>query len=457
MALHLPKGRAAQFLKRVSIVSGMTLVSRATGFLRDIVIANILGAGALADAFFVALRLPNHFRAIFAEGAFNAAFVPTYAATLATDGFADAQRAAGRIIGALTVVQLALLVVAEAYTTEILTWLTPEFGVGTTLGPTAATLTRITFPYLAAVTLVTAIGAVLNAHQRFAAVAVAPVLFNIGIIAGLAAAPLFPTPAHAAAVGVVIAGLAEVVLVATAATKAGVLPAFQWPRLDPAVMTFLRRLGPAVIGSGASQIAMFADTILAAALPIGAVSALYYADRLYQLPVGVIAVALGTVLLPELSERIAKGDFAGARRARRRALIISFVVTAPFVVAFSGFGDQLIQLVFAHGAFQKEAVGRAGDTLQAYGLGLLAVVMLRPVVASFHACGDTRTPMLVALWVLGVNIALKIWLTGWIDVQGLALATSAAAWSNLLILSFIQWRSDRKSKDDSASTQDAAD
>ncbi|KPL55273.1 hypothetical protein ABB55_26065 [Prosthecomicrobium hirschii] len=439
----LIKGRGGAFLRRVSVVSGMTLVSRATGFLRDIVIANLLGAGALADAFFIALRLPNHFRAIFAEGAFNAAFVPTYAGTLARDGLEAAQAAAGRIVSALMLVQIVLLLVAEIWTRGLLEWVTPEFGKGELADLTVA-LTRVTFPYLAAVTLVTAIGAVLNAHQRFAAVAAAPVLFNLGIMAGLAVGAPFGSPAYGAAWGVAAAGLAEVVLVVFAARRAGILPAARRPTLDPAVRTFLVRLGPALIGSGAAQIAMFADTILAAALPAGAVSALYYADRLYQLPVGVIAVALGTVLLPELSERFARGDLAGAQSARRRALLASVVVTAPFVVAFSVYGDSLIRIVFAHGAFRPEAVDRAGDTLQAYGLGLMAVVMLRPVVAGFQARGDTRTPMLVGLGVLVVNVGLKIALTGMIDVQGLALATSAAAWSNLIILMALSRRIERR-------------
>lgn len=443
MAAGPPGGLAAVFLKRLGVVSGLTLVSRATGFLRDVAIANLIGAGALADAFFVALRLPNHFRAIFAEGAFNAAFVPTYAGTLATAGFSEAQAAAGRIVTALMILQLALLAGAEIFTRDLIGLVAPGFDGGG-LADLTVTLTRITFPYLAAVTLVTAIGAVLNAHERFAAVAAAPILFNVGIVAGLFAAPLLPSPAHGAALGVAAAGLAEVVLVVAAARRAGVLPPVRMPAADPAVKTFLVRLGPALIGSGAAQIAMFADTILAAALPTGAVSALYYADRLYQLPVGVIAVALGTVLLPDLSERYARGDVAGARAARRRALIVSFVVTLPFVIAFTVFGETLIRIVFAHGAFKAEAVGRAGDTLQAYGLGLMAVVMLRPVVAGFQARGDTRTPMLVALGVLVVNIGLKVALTGRIDVQGLALATSAAAWINLLVLLWITVRMERK-------------
>jgi putative peptidoglycan lipid II flippase len=422
------------FARRLGVVSGLTLVSRLTGFLRDIALAAVLGNGALADAFFVALRLPNHFRAIFAEGAFNAAFVPTYAATLATDGEAAGRHYAGRVLTALLVVQLVVLAAAEILMQPFIDLMAPNYGTGTEYGPLALTLTRITFPYLACVTLVTLVGGVLNAHQRFAAAAFAPVLFNLGTIAGLAAAGLFPSASHAAAAGVTASGVAQIVLIAWSAGRAGVLPRLEAFRLDRPVLTFLRRLGPALIGSGVNQIAIFADTILAAALPAGALSALYYADRLYQLPVGVLAVALGTVLLPELSDRYARGDLVGARRARRRAILFGFAVTVPFVIAFAGFAEPLIRLVFGHGAFRIAEAPRAALTLSAYAVGLPAVVALRPLVAGFQAQGDTRTPMLVGVVVVAANVAAKIGLTGVLDVGGLALGTSLAAWANFTAL-----------------------
>lgn len=434
-----PSGGAAVFLKRVGTVSGFTMLSRLTGFLRDVVLAWVIGAGPLADAFFIALRIPNHFRALFAEGAFNASFVPTYAGVLETRGRDEALGFAARVLGALVAVQVVILVAAEIWARGLLEFLTPGFAGAGELGDLTVMLTRITFPYLLFVTLVTVWGAVLNAHHRYAAAAGAPVLFNLAIIACVAATLLVPArsphlPPTGAAIGVALAGVAELILLVWAARSAGLVLAPVRPRLDDEVKTFLKRLGPATIGSGAAQIAMFVDTILAAALPIGAVSAMYYADRLYQLPIGVIAIAIGTVLLPELSRRFAAKDEVGARRAQRRAVLWSIALTAPFVVAFLAVPDRLVGIAFARGAFDEAAVARSAATLQAYAVGLMAIVLLRSVVPGFHARGDTRTPMWVAFAGIAVNVALKFWLTGSFDVAGLALATSAGAWVNLLLL-----------------------
>lgn len=434
-----PSGGAAVFLKRVGTVSGFTMLSRVTGFLRDVVLAWVIGAGPLADAFFIALRIPNHFRALFAEGAFNASFVPTYAGTLETNGRDAALGFAARVLGALVAVQVVILVAAEIWTRGLLELITPGFAGAGELGDLTVMLTRITFPYLLFVTLVTVYGAVLNAHHRYAAAAGAPVLFNIAIVACVAATLLVPgrTPdlaPTAAAIGVALAGVAELVLLIWALRPAGLSLTPARPLLDEGMKTFLKRLGPATIGSGASQIAMFVDTILAAALPVGAVSAMYYADRLYQLPIGVIAIAVGTVLLPELSRRFAAKDEVGARRAQRRAILWSTVLTAPFVLAFLVIPGWLVEIAFARGAFDAVAVARSAATLQAYAVGLLAIVLLRSVVPGFHARGDTRTPMWVAFAGIAVNVALKFALTGPFDVAGLAFATSAGAWVNLLLL-----------------------
>ncbi|MBV5266749.1 murein biosynthesis integral membrane protein MurJ [Pinisolibacter aquiterrae] len=440
-----PTGSAAKFLARVGTVSGFTMLSRATGFVRDVVLAWLIGAGPIADAFFIALRIPNHFRALFAEGAFNAAFVPTYAGTLERDGAEKALEFAARVLGALLAVQVVILISAELWARGLLVLITPGFEKDPVLGDLTVTLTRITFPYLLCVTLVTVYGAVLNAHHRYAAAAGAPILFNVAIVGGvLAAAPLAATwsnaPVHGAAIGVAIAGVAELILLVWALRPAGLSLVPARPVLDDGVKTFLKRLGPATVGSGAAQIAMFVDTILAAALPHGAVSAMYYADRLYQLPIGVIAIAIGTVLLPELSRRFAAGDDVGARRAQKRAVFWSVVLTAPFVVVFLAVPDLLVKLAFARGAFDEAAAMRAAATLRAYGVGLLAIVLLRSVVPGFHARGDTRTPMWVAFVGIGVNVALKFWLSDQYDVSGLALATSAGAWVNLIALVIIDRR-----------------
>ncbi len=434
-----PSGGAAVFLKRVGTVSGFTMVSRATGFLRDVVLAWVIGAGPLADAFFVALRIPNHFRALFAEGAFNASFVPTYAGTLETRGREAALGFAARVLGALVAVQIVLLVAAEVWTEGLVGLIAPGFSRDPALLDLTVRLTRITFPYLLLVTVVTVYGAVLNAHHRYAAAAGAPVLFNVAIIGCVGLALLAPSgrpeiAPYAAAIGVALAGVAELGLLVWAMRPAGLRLVPERPRLDPETRTFLRRLGPATIGSGASQIAMFVDTILAASLPVGAVSAMYYADRLYQLPIGVIAIAIGTVLLPELSRRFAADDAVGARRAQRRAVVWSIVLTAPFVLAFLIVPDWLVRIAFARGAFDLVAVARAAATLQAYAVGLLAIVLLRSVVPGYHARGDTKTPMWIAFVGIAVNVALKFVLTDHFDVAGLAFATSAGAWVNLLLL-----------------------
>src|SRR5215203_3999097 len=303
-----PRRDRDRMLKQILSVGGWTLVSRITGFVRDVVIAAVMGIGPVADAFLVALRLPNHFRAIFGEGAFNSAFVPAYAAARETNGAAAATLFADRIFTLMLIVQLALLAAALAGMPFVVRALAPGFSEDPQKFALAVTLTRITFPYLLFVTLVTLLSGLLNAHERFAATAAAPVLLNVAIIAALALAFLFPTAGHAAAWGVAAAGVLEFLLLWLAVRRAGIAPGLERPRRDADMGAFFRTLGPAVIGSAGVQIAMFADTIIASFLPTGAVSSLYYADRLYQLPLGVIGIAAGTVLLPEMSRRIAAGD-----------------------------------------------------------------------------------------------------------------------------------------------------
>ncbi|MFL5220581.1 MAG: murein biosynthesis integral membrane protein MurJ, partial [Microvirga sp.] len=317
-------------LKQILSVGGWTLVSRITGFVRDVVIAAVMGIGPVADAFVVALRLPNHFRAIFGEGAFNSAFVPAYAAARETNGSAAAKLLADRIFTLMLIVQLALLAAALIGMPFVVRALAPGFSEDPQKFALAVTLTRITFPYLLFVTLVTLLSGLLNAHERFAAAAAAPILLNLSLIAALSVAFLFPTAGHAAAWGVAAAGVLEFLLVWADARRNALGPVFARPRLDEAMRRFFKTLGPAVVGSAGVQLAMFADTIIASLLPTGAVSSLYYADRLYQLPVGVIGIAAGTVLLPQMSRRLAAGDVAGAHGAQNRALGFTIALAAPF-------------------------------------------------------------------------------------------------------------------------------
>jgi putative peptidoglycan lipid II flippase len=420
-------------LGRIFTVGGYTLLSRLTGFARDIMLAAILGAGPVADAFFVALRLPNHFRAIFAEGAFNAAFVPAYA-HLYGESEPSAKLFADRIFTVLFGAQIVLLAVAWLFMPQVIAILAPGFSDDPARGELAIALTRITFPYLLLVTLVTLYGGMLNVMHRFASAAAAPIFLNLSMMATLALAAFFPGAGYAAAWGVLIAGFLEFFLLAGDAARSGVLPRFAPFKLDDDVRAFFRALGPATVGSMGTQVALFADTIIATFLPAGALSALYYADRLNQLPIGVIGIAIGTVLLPEMSRRLTSGDLDGAMASQRRAFDFTLLFSVPFVAAFLTVPDVITRAMFARGAFSKADAAAAGATLAAYAIGLIPFVLIRSAVATFYARKDTATPVKAALIGVAVNVALKIALVGALAQVGLALATAVGAWINLLLV-----------------------
>ena len=424
-------------LGRIFTVGGYTLLSRLTGFARDIMLAAILGAGPAADAFFVALRLPNHFRAIFAEGAFNAAFVPAYAHVSGEEGEKAASLFANRIFTLLFVSQAILLVAAWLFMPQAMSLLAPGFTDDAEQRKLAIELTRITFPYLLLITLVTLYGGILNVMQRFASAAAASILLNISMMATLAVAVWFPTPGHAAAWGVLISGFLQYFLLAGDLGTHGGLPRFAPIRFDEDVRAFFRALGPATIGSMGTQVALFADTIIATFLPAGALSALYYADRLNQLPIGVIGIAVGTVLLPEMSRRLTAEDHEGAHLAQRRAFDFTLLLSVPFVTAFLVVPDQIMRAMFARGAFTKGDAAAAAATLAAYAIGLIPFVLIRSAVATFYARRDTATPVKAALIGVAVNVALKVALVGPLAQVGLAFATAMGAWINLsLVIAF---------------------
>jgi putative peptidoglycan lipid II flippase len=426
-------------LGRIFTVGGYTLLSRLTGFARDIMLAAILGAGPMADAFFVALRLPNHFRAIFAEGAFNAAFVPAYA-HLHGQSETSAKIFANRIFTLLFSAQVVLLVVAWLFMPQVIALLAPGFAQDPERGQLAIELTRITFPYLLLITLVTLYGGMLNVMQRFASAAAAPIFLNLSMMATLALAAFFPGAGYAAAWGVLIAGVLEFFLLAGDAWRSGILPRFAPFKLDEDVRAFFRALGPATIGSMGTQVALFADTIIATFLAAGALSALYYADRLNQLPIGVIGIAVGTVLLPEMSRRLAANDHAGAGASQRKAFDFTLLLSVPFVAAFITVPDIIMRAMFARGAFTKADAAAAGATLAAYAYGLIPFVLIRSAVATFYARKDTATPVKAALTGVAVNVALKVLLVGSLAQIGLALATAVGAWVNLLLVIFFAVR-----------------
>jgi len=421
-------------------VSGFTLLSRVTGFLRDIMLSGLVGAGALGDALSVALRLPNHFRAIFGEGAFNAAYVPTYLRVLEQDGEARARNFANQIFTLLLISQLVILALGWLFMPAFVHLLAPGFSADPDKFALAVTLTRITFPYLFCVTLVTMHTATLNAHGVFAVGAFAPVLLNVVTMGFLALSYLFPNAAYAAATGVTVSGVAQLVLLAVSARRHGVLEKIAKPGWGADVRDFFRRFGPAVIGSSGLQIAMFADTIIGSLLATGGLSSLYYAERLYQLPIGLVGVAAGTVLLPEMSRCFAREDWEGAFTAQNRTLALSVALTAPFVVAFMVIPEVIVRALFEHGRFHIEDSLATAAVLRAYGAGLLAMVAVNALRSGFQAMGDTKTPMLISLGALGVNLLLKIALYQPLGAVGIAVATSVNAWINVALLVILALR-----------------
>src|ERR1700760_1015162 len=421
-------------LGRIFTVGGYTLLSRLTGLARGIILGAVSGAGPVADAFYGAWRLPNNFRAIFAEGAFNTAFIPAYAHVHGKGGEGSARAFAGHIFTLLFLSQVILLVVAWLFMPQVISLLAPGFKDDSEQRRLAIELTRITFPYLLLITLVTLYGGMLNVMHRYASASAASIFLNISMMATLAVAAWFPSVGHAAAWGILISGFLQYFLLAGDLARHGGLPRFAPLKLDEDVRAFFRAIGPATLGSMGTQVAIFADPIIATFLAAGALWAPDSAEWLYQLPIGVIGIGIGTVLLPEMSRRIAAGDDAGAMAAQRRAFQFTLLASVPFVAAFIAVPDVIMRAVFVRGAFTKADAAAAGATLAAYAVGLIPFVLIRSAVAAFYARKDTATPVKASLTGLTVNMGLKLLLMGSLAQVGLALATAVGAWVNLLLV-----------------------
>ena len=437
--------RCSALIGRLLSVGGFTALSRLAGFIRDVLMAAVLGAGPVSDAFMVAFRLPNNFRAIFAEGAFNAAFLPRYTAAATKTGTAPtsaATRFADDVFAWQLFVQLVLLILALIFMREIVAVLAPGFAGNPDQMRLAVVLSRITFPYLLCITVVTQLSAMLNAMEKFRAAAASPILLNLAMIGTLLSASLFPSAAYAAAYGVLIAGIFQLLFIVWAGARSGLHLRLRFPRWRPEVKNFLVALGNATVGAGSVQIGLFIDTLIASFLPSGDLTALYYADRINQLPMGIIGIALGTVLLPEMSARLAANDEKAASIAQNRAVILGMLLTLPCIAAFFIIPETLMRALFARGAFNFSAADTSATALVAYGIGLPAFVLMRCVVPSFYARGDTATPVRATLVSVAANIAMKIalvWGLGF-GVMGLALGTSFAAWVNFAMLAFLARR-----------------
>ena len=421
--------------RKLLSVGGFTLLSRVMGFLRSIVAAAILGDGVLSDAFYVALRLPNSFRNIFAEGAFNAAFVPRYAALRATKGESAAADFANRIFSWQMAAQIVLLLAALLGMPWVVRAMAGGFSVPGE-AELATALSRITFPYLLLTVVAVQLSAMLNARERFWAAAAWPVFLNLGIIGALLAVRWFPNAGFAAAYGVLAAGVLQLGFIVWAAAQEHVRLKPGRPRWGAQEKDFLKALGAGALGSAGAQIGLFVDTLIASFLPVGVLTAITYADNINQLPLGTIAIALATVLLPEMSARLARGDVAGAQGAQNDAAALALFLTLPFMAAFLLVPQTIMRGVFAHGAFSIAAADSSAAALAAYGLGLPAFVLTRVLAATFFARHDTATPVRGTLLAVAVNIAMKfafVWGLH-LGAVGVALGTSLGGWTNVTIL-----------------------
>jgi putative peptidoglycan lipid II flippase len=421
--------------RAAATVGFYTLLSRICGFARDILSAAILGAGPVADAFFVALRLPNLFRSLFAEGAFNAAFVPAFAGTVAERGAGEARRFAEDALAMLLAALLGFLLLAEIFMPAAMHVMAPGFAEIPGKFALAVELTRITFPYLLFIALVALEAGILNSLDRFAAVAATPILLNLFLIGALLALRHWQsTDGRVLAWAVCAAGLAQFLWLMLACARVGVTLRLPRPRLTPAVRQTLKIMMPSVLGAGVTQLNLLISTALASLLPTGSVAYLYYADRLNQLPLGVVGIAIGTAILPSLSRQIRLGDLSGALATQNRGLELALFLTLPASLALILLSSPILAALFERGAFGATATAATAAALSAYAFGLPAFVLIRVLAPGFFARRDTKTPVCVAIAALLVNLALTLVLMRVLAHIGIALATSAAGWVNALSL-----------------------
>ncbi len=418
--------------RNIFSVGGWTIVSRLTGFLRDMGLAALLGGGALNDAYVAAIKLPNQFRQIFGEGSFNAAYLPTYTSVLERKGMDEAGHFASQVFTLLLLSQVALLGLVYLDMPLLVRLTSPGFLSEPNKFAHAVEMSRIMFPYIAFIAVFALHQGTLNANNSWSIPASAPAAANVCMIGFLAFAASFPklSPgvASMASWGFLASGATQLAIAMLDARRRGLLERLTWPRWTPEVRQFFIMLGPAIGISASYQIGALADQIVGSLLPTGGLSAISYADRLYQLPGGVIVIATGSVLLKEMSSLIARGDEAGALHAQSRAASLTIALGAPFVVVFLLIPDLIISAAFEHGAFKAKATHQAASVLAAYSLGMPALFVDRIVSASFLARGDTATPMKVTLVGVALNVALKIALYQPLGAPGLALATAAGLW-----------------------------
>jgi len=421
--------------KAVFTIGGWTMLSRLFGLAREMLVADYLGAGLISDAFMVAFRFPNMFRSLFAEGAFNAAFVPLFASKLEGEGPDAARHFAEQAYAVLGALVALLVIVMEVAMPWAIYGLAPGFDDLPGKIELAADLSRITFPYLLFISLVSLQSGVLNALGRFAAAAGTPVLLSLVSMALLVIlTPISPTVGHAAAWGVLVSGAAQFLWLLYSMSRAGMSLRLVRPAFTPEVKTLLKKVVPGAVGAGVYQVNLLINTIIASSVANGAVSFLNYADRLNQLPLGVVGIAIGTALLPTLTRQLRSGNMEAAQASQNRAMEFGLLLALPAAFALAVLGHPIIAVLFEHGAFTAANTDQVAPALAAFSLGLPAYVLIKVLTPSFFARHDTKTPVQIALVSMGINIALNLALMHPLQHVGMALATACAAWVNLFLL-----------------------
>ena len=419
------------------IFSGLTLVSRVMGFVRDLAISYRMGASATfaADAFNTAFAFPNLFRRIFAEGAFAAAFVPAYARSLERDGEAVADILAADAMATLAAATLAITVAAELAMPWLMFLIAPGFAANPAKFKLAILLTQITMPYLPCMAIYAHLSGVLNARNRFVLSGAAPILLNLWTLVTVLPATTPVGAAQAASIGVILAGVSQAGLLWWGVNRSGARVDWRLPRLTPEIKQLIALAVPGAIAASVSQINVFVSSILVSPIN-GARSWLAYCDRLYQLPQGLVGVAIGVALLPRLSRAVHAEDHPGARAAMDQAVTFAMALTLPAAAALFAIPVFLVDGLYTRGAFQAFDAQQTALALRQYGWGVPAFVLSQIVARAFFARQDTRTPMRYAIVSVGVNIAAGVTLFQFVGVQGIAAATSLASWVNVIMMAW---------------------
>lgn len=428
-------------LRSSATVGAATMLSRVLGLVRDVVLANVIGANGNADAFFVAFKIPNFLRRLFAEGAFAQAFVPVLADTREKGGLKAVRELVDRVAGVLGGTLLVLTLLTIFASPVVATIFAPGFLRDPAKLALTGDLIKITFPYLLLISLTGFAGAILNTYRRFAVPALTPVLLNLSLIAAaLWLTPAFEEPAFALALGVLIAGFAQLLFQVPALAGIDLVPRPRWAPEHDGVKRILVLMVPALFGVSVSQINLLLDTVLASLLPTGSVSWLYYSDRLTELPLGVFAIAIATVILPTLSGQRARADDPAFSETLSWAIRSVLLIATPATVALAFLAEPLLVTLFQYGAFGAQDRVMAAVSLQAYSLGLGAFMLVKVLAPGFYAREDMKSPVRIGIIAMGTNMVLNLLfvlpLLWWFNIghAGLALATSVSAWLNAVLL-----------------------